>query len=849
MSLHDGLYEWSAWAWPLIGAHLWQSTLFGVVALVFVALLRRAPARSRHAICIVASLKFALPSMLFLFAANQFGVDLTAMRAIALLESHDPPPVAWAAEQAFATADHATIEGTVVALNTPRGHSEIYCALTIGWAAGSALLLGLWFQRRRRFAMALKAGRTVSAGREVDALVRALSTAGSTSRPRLIISPQVTEPGVWRTWRPVIALPENLIDHLSDPELDAMLLHELVHIARRDNLIGNLQMLLCCLFWFHPLLWFIDRRTLAERERATDERVTALGAPPTVYAASLLKVLRFCLGWKVAGISSASGSNMQRRVEMIMNNKTLSKTSTFRQRMLVASVAAGVLLFSIVTGALDHSGVMGQSAGALHANRGHGPNSTAAAAASPRARTDLDSGFETESDQVLVEQSPTPPSGETDIDLQDVKDLNNKAEEAPYTSVRFENSEASPLRITDAKVKVVRFEASVLAPASGDAPKYEMVTQPSVTLRNNTNRRVTFVRVAFHLPPVSNDVMGRDVAIEPNASYVLRLDGRLWSVTAPVGSVKNMVITLRAVRFEDGEEWGLLQSAGAPPEASIWAGQPLAATAAPPTLPADGQPMATPPAAPAVAWESRPALAPPTPRAAIAGTEPSDATPAPRAMLAGQPPPGEMASPMRAFAAPRAGHLARLSPPAARADMADPAEAASVLAAPGPRTYATPPPAAAAPASPSGSPRAAAQGSAILYYVPAKYINPDGAPLVISDASSGVIERGGGSGGKDLIYLPQVRLTNDTNRRITAVKLRFKWDAPGVHAVTARVVSIEPRGSISFRNDMVVSGNPEQMKVQVVAVEFEDGGKWGSMNSMINSGPDWLPAPPPAKKK
>jgi hypothetical protein len=41
-----------------------------------------------------------------------------------------------------------------------------------------------------------------------------------------------------------------------------------------------------CVFWFHPLLW------LVEREHACDELVIACGTQPQVYAAGILKIRR-----------------------------------------------------------------------------------------------------------------------------------------------------------------------------------------------------------------------------------------------------------------------------------------------------------------------------------------------------------------------------------------------------------------------------------------------------------------------------------------------------------------------------------------------------------------------------
>ncbi|MBO0723295.1 MAG: M56 family metallopeptidase, partial [Blastocatellia bacterium] len=103
--------------------------------------------------------------------------------------------------------------------------------------------------------------------------------------------------------------------------LESVMMHELIHVTRLDNLLSNAQMLICCLFWFHPLVWLIDRRLLAERELVCDEYVIRYIGEPRVYAESLWKVARFGLGWNLAGVSRAAGSNLKRRIELMLNIK------------------------------------------------------------------------------------------------------------------------------------------------------------------------------------------------------------------------------------------------------------------------------------------------------------------------------------------------------------------------------------------------------------------------------------------------------------------------------------------------------------------------------------------------
>ena len=51
-----------------------------------------------------------------------------------------------------------------------------------------------------------------------------------------------------------------------------------------------LGQLVCALHWFHPLVWWLERRLSAERERACDDAAIAHGIPASQYAEQLLQV-------------------------------------------------------------------------------------------------------------------------------------------------------------------------------------------------------------------------------------------------------------------------------------------------------------------------------------------------------------------------------------------------------------------------------------------------------------------------------------------------------------------------------------------------------------------------------
>jgi beta-lactamase regulating signal transducer with metallopeptidase domain len=72
---------------------------------------------------------------------------------------------------------------------------------------------------------------------------------------------------------PHISLPDGIDRLLTRSELDAVLLHELAHARRRDNLIWLLHELALCVLWFHPLVWITGSRLALYRELSCDESV------------------------------------------------------------------------------------------------------------------------------------------------------------------------------------------------------------------------------------------------------------------------------------------------------------------------------------------------------------------------------------------------------------------------------------------------------------------------------------------------------------------------------------------------------------------------------------------------
>ena len=106
----------------------------------------------------------------------------------------------------------------------------------------------------------------------------------------LLVSGELRSPVSWGVMRPIILLNEQAVD--ATAEAEAIIAHELAHVARLDWAKLLISRTACALFWFNPLVWRLARECHQLREEAADDAVLLSEVDGADYASLLVNAAR-----------------------------------------------------------------------------------------------------------------------------------------------------------------------------------------------------------------------------------------------------------------------------------------------------------------------------------------------------------------------------------------------------------------------------------------------------------------------------------------------------------------------------------------------------------------------------
>jgi beta-lactamase regulating signal transducer with metallopeptidase domain/predicted nucleic acid-binding Zn-ribbon protein len=161
---------------------------------------------------------------------------------------------------------------------------------------------------------------------------------------RLVASQEVDIPATVGLLSPVIVLPTVAATWPHDRRT-AVLVHEMVHVARFDWPVRLMARVARAAYWFNPLAWWAVRRLDLELELACDEEVLALGTRPSNYACHLLGIARSVA---LPPTLATSGVGMARRTHLEERIMTMLKRTTHRRVGMSVLLPAAVLVAAMV---------------------------------------------------------------------------------------------------------------------------------------------------------------------------------------------------------------------------------------------------------------------------------------------------------------------------------------------------------------------------------------------------------------------------------------------------------------------------------------------------------------------
>lgn len=329
---------------------LWQGVAIAVLLAVVVQVGRIRSVQARYACSLAAlALMIACPLATFGWLAAQRPDVVLSAEAIPMSQR-----VAFSAAPSVQAAEARVLTAGRTWLDAVQPYAFAAWLLGVGLLAArlAAGAIGVWRLRQSSYPLPAALAALVQRLSERMGLGRLGANAG---RPLVALSRRVTEAVALGVMRPLVLLPAAWASEMPLPMLEAVLAHELAHLARRDLLVNLLQRIVETLLFYHPAVWWLSRRLRIERELCCDEQAIAATGRRLEYVQALAHVAQ--RGARVelqlaAGIRGEDQMQLLQRVRNVLGTSGAERPSRLWPAGLAAlTLPTALWLLSIGLGA------------------------------------------------------------------------------------------------------------------------------------------------------------------------------------------------------------------------------------------------------------------------------------------------------------------------------------------------------------------------------------------------------------------------------------------------------------------------------------------------------------------
>jgi len=159
-------------------------------------------------------------------------------------------------------------------------------------------------------------------------------------KDNIYMSDKITTPAVYGIIKPKIIIPVAI----TDGAIEYIIMHEMVHIKRKDNLFRIVAVITVCVHWFNPLSWIFLKCFFADMELACDTKVLKrLDEKQTKnYANAILS----CASGKALFASAFGGAKTKFRIENVLSYRKLTLFSS----LCVVALVVVIMVVLITNG-------------------------------------------------------------------------------------------------------------------------------------------------------------------------------------------------------------------------------------------------------------------------------------------------------------------------------------------------------------------------------------------------------------------------------------------------------------------------------------------------------------------
>ena len=280
--------DWvQALGWTLVHS-LWQGAVISILVAVAMIFLQKFSARIRYFI---------------------YGMSLVLLLGTSIatfIRVYEVTPAAALQDQSMVAEESGSsvfviFADAMLSQNTAMSWEEAWNSLKDYVMRNIPLLVGIWFTGMifffLRFLGSLAYTRRLRHYKVYPAddlwlqKIRNLSGKFGIHKPvRLMQSAVIHVPVTLGYFRPLILVPLGFFMQMPPDQIEAVLMHEMAHIRRKDYLINLIQTILEAVYFYHPAIWWISGNIRIERENIADDMALLFTSSHLTYAHALASV-------------------------------------------------------------------------------------------------------------------------------------------------------------------------------------------------------------------------------------------------------------------------------------------------------------------------------------------------------------------------------------------------------------------------------------------------------------------------------------------------------------------------------------------------------------------------------